>query len=417
MNERDQLQPESTVDEPRAESPLFAGVFLGGFESSCHKLESGIRLDLLASTRHDVFADADYARLSSVGITACRDGVSWVSSERARGEYDFSRFASMLAAAEKHDIDVIWELMHFGWPDDVDPFAASFVDRFARYVAAFARFYASVTDRAPFITPINEMSFLAWAGGDVRCMNPFEAARGVELKVAFVRATIAAIDEIRAVIPNARFVQPEPLINIHPPADNPKIWARVESDNLLQYQAWDMLTGRVWPALGGAPKYLDIVGVNFYSNNQFTPDGETIYRDDIRYKPFAKMLLETYARYRRPMFLAETGAEGDARAPWLRYVVDQCIAAMRKGCELHGVTLYPIVNHPGWLDERHCENGLWDYADGAGHRAIDTRYAAELGRQTPRLERARSAMLAAKSKKGQASETDNWPLDAAAEAE
>src|SRR4051812_29699040 len=115
-------------------------------------------------------------------------------------------------------------------------------------------------------------------------MNPFEAARGVELKVQLVRATIAAIEAIRGVLPGARFLQPEPVIQIVPNPEHPKTWRRVESDNLLQYQVWDMLSGRIWPSLGGDPRYLDIVGVNFYSDNQFMLDGTTIARGDPRYR-------------------------------------------------------------------------------------------------------------------------------------
>jgi hypothetical protein len=373
--------------------PLFTGFFLGGFECSCQKLRDGRRLDLLRSTRHDELADADYARLAVAGMTACRDGAPWVSVERNEDTYDFSRVSRILRAADDHHTQVIWDLMHFGWPDDVDPFSPSFPSRFARYAAAFARWLSNETDQRPMITPVNEMSFLAWAGGDVRCLNPFEAARGVELKAQLVRATIEAIEEIRVVMPHARFLQPEPLIHIVPPADRPKLWARVESDELLQYQAWDMLTGRVWPSLGGHPRYLDIIGVNFYPDNQFTPDGDTVVRGDVDYKPFRQMLVEVAERYERPMIVAETGSEGDDRAPWLRYVADECVAALRQGCELHGVTLYPVINHAGWLDDRHCQNGLWDYADENGERAPDEPLLAELRRQNDRLIAARAEPL------------------------
>jgi hypothetical protein len=283
--------------------------------------------------------------------------------------------------------------MHFGWPDDVDPFSAAFPTRFGRYAAAFARYLASETDATPMITPVNEISFLAWAGGDVRCMNPFEAARGVELKAQLVRATIEAIEAIRAVLPRTRFFQPEPVIRIVRSEAHPLTWARVHSDNLLQYQAWDMLTGRVWPSLGGRPDYLDVIGVNFYPDNQFTPDGATVRRDDLRYTPFSEMLLDVWHRYGRPMFVSETGAEGEGRAPWLAYVARECIRSMRRGCELHGITLYPVVNHPGWVDERHCHNGLWDYADDSGHREAEQELLAELHRWAPRLVAARAELL------------------------
>ncbi len=274
--------------------------------------------------------------------------------------------------------------------DDVDVFSTAFPRRLARYAGAFARFLASESPGAPIIVPINEMSYLSWAGGDVRCLNPFAVARGDELKAQFVLATIHAIEAVRDVLPHARFLQPEPLINIVPSLEHPKTWRRVECDNAYQYQAWDMLCGRVWPGLGGAPEYLDIVGVNYYPDNQFMLDGTTIERGDARYRPFSELLLETWTRYERPMIVAETGCEGDARAPWLRYVASECRAAMRAGCNLNGITLYPILNHPGWLDDRHCENGLWGYADEGGQRRIDPALYQALEQESALLEAERA---------------------------
>jgi hypothetical protein len=375
--------------------PLFDGIFLGGFECSCHRLASGRRLDLTRSTRHAEFAERDYERLSTVGMTACRDGVSWVTCERA-GSFDFSSVTERLHAAGRFRIQVIWDLMHFGWPDDVDVFSSQFADRFARYAGAFARLLALESDAPVMIAPLNEISYLAWAGGDVGCMNPFEHARGVELKVQLVRACIAGMEAIRDVLPRARFVHPDPVINIVPAPQHPKTWARVEADNLLQYQSWDMLSGRIWPSLGGKPSYLDIIGVNFYPDNQFMLDGTNIARGTPHYKPFSSMLLEVWQRYGRPMFVAETGSEGTARPSWLGYVAEECERAMQRGCELHGITLYPIVDHPGWEDDRHCENGLWGYADDCGRRSIHTPLLEIMRASAPRLLAARAAVLTRK---------------------
>lgn len=384
------LQPSTDVVETSA---LFTSVFLGGFECSCQRLESGRRLDLVASTQHDKFARQDYARLRAMGMSAARDGISWVQAETRTGQFDFARAGRILQAAKAEHVKVIWDLMHFGWPDHVDVFSTAFPGQLARYAGAFARFLASEHDEPPIVVPINEMSYLSWAGGDVRCMNPFESARGDELKAQLVLASIHAMEAIWDVLPRARFLQPEPLINIVPAPEHPKTWRRVECDNLYQYQAWDMLSGRVWPSLGGAPKYLDIIGVNYYPDNQFMLDGTTIERGDARYRPFSEMLLETWRRYQRPMIVAETGCEGQARASWLRYVGTECSTALRAGCELHGVTLYPVLNHPGWLDERHCENGLWGYANEHGERDIHAPLAEELHRQTQLLAADRKDML------------------------
>jgi len=367
-------------------------MFLAGFECSDHQLEDGRRLDLLASTAHHRFASADYARVRRVGMSACRDGISWVASEPHPGVFDFTAWLARLKASEGR-VEVIWDLMHFGWPSHVDVFSADFPRRFASYARAVAHWYKEHSAARPMFTVINEMSFLAWAGGDVACMNPFALARADELKVQLVLATIAAIEAIRDLLPHARFVHPEPVIQIVVDPEQPKTWRRIECDNLLQYEALDMLSGRVWKRLGGDPKYLDIVGVNFYPDNQFTIDGSTVVRGDPRYKPLSEMLLDVWRRYQRPMLITETGAEGDARAEWLRYVAEECLTAMARGVELHGITLYPILNHPGWVDDRHCPNGLWGYADERGDRTIYEPLAAEIERLTEPLLVARDALL------------------------
>jgi len=378
--------------------PLFGSFFMAGFECSDHLLEGGRRLDLLGSTRHEHFAAQDYARLRTLGMAACRDGVSWPRSEPQPNVFDWSGWAARLHAAHTTGglSQVVWDLMHFGYPSHVDVFAVDFPDRFARFAGAAARFLRDQEHcpRAPWFSVINEMSFFSWAGGDVACMHPFALARGDELKVQLVLATIAAIEIIREVLPNARFLHAEPVIRIVAAPDQPRTFRKVECDNRLQYEALDMLAGRRWPRLGGHPRYLDVVGVNYYPDNQFMLDGTTIFRDDARYTPLSELLAETYAHYGRPMIISETGCEGDGRAAWLRYVSEQSMIALERDCELHGITCYPVLNHPGWVDDRHCMNGIWDYADERGERAVHEPLALEVLRQEPILSAARDRMLA-----------------------
>jgi hypothetical protein len=81
------------------------------------------------------------------------------------------------------------------------------------------------------------------------------------------------------------------------------------------------------------------------------------------------------------VIIAETGIEADARADWLRYVSREAMGARALGVRLEAVCLYPIVDHPGWEDDRHCPNGLWGYANRSGERPIDRPFAEELERQ------------------------------------
>jgi hypothetical protein len=116
---------------------------------------------------------------------------------------------------------------------------------------------------------------------------------------------------------------------------------------------------------------------------RFTP----INRKHPAYRPFREMLGELYQRYRRPIFIAETGSENRIRASWFRYVCEETRAAMEAGVPVQGMCLYPILNHPGWVDGRHCLNGLWDYPDANGQREIYEPLARELRRWQKVFER------------------------------
>ena len=48
---------------------------------------------------------------------------------------------------------------------------------------------------------------------------------------------------------------------------------------------------------------------------------------------------------------------------------------------MEGLCIYPIIDYPGWGDNRHCHSGLWDYADDEGRRAIYEPLARELAHQ------------------------------------
>jgi hypothetical protein len=377
------------VPPDRSSHPLFRSFFAAGFECSTHFRRPGLRLDLIKSTGHDTFADLDYLRLSQEGIHVAREGVRWHLVEPQPGRYDFSSVTPIIRAARATKTQVVWDLCHFGWPDDLDLFSPDFVSRLASYGAAFAQWLSHQTEDIPFIVPINEISFFSWAAGDEGSMYPFVKGRGFELKRQLVRATIETIEAIWAVTPATRFVQVDPIIHVVPSPSHPEEAAAAEAYRLSQHQARDMLCGRICPELGGQERYLDIVGVNYYPQNQwiynleafrhirkFTP----ISRRHPLHRPFRQLLTEVYERYRRPLWIAETGAEDRRRAAWLRYVCEESEQAISNGVRLEGICLYPILNHPGWADDRHCHNGLWDYPDERGNREVYRPLAREVGR-------------------------------------
>nr|MBF0683345.1 beta-glucosidase [Pseudomonas sp.] len=371
-----------TASSPGA-VPLFDSYFLGGFECSTHRRRDGRRLDLLAATRHDVLARQDYLALQAHDIATVRDGVRWHLVETAAGHYDWSSFLPMLQAARDTGTQVIWDLCHYGWPDGIDIWTPAFVERFARFAGAVARLVRDETEGIPVYCPVNEISFWAWAGGDMKLFNPGTTRRGMELKTQLVRAALAATHAIRAEDPRARIVLVDPVINVVP--KSPRTRRQAAHAQQAQFEAWDMIAGRLHGELGGDADCLDIIGVNYYSNNQWVLRGPTIRHGDPRYKPFREILSETWQRYGRPLFVAETGAEGAHRAPWLRYVCNEVFAALQAGVPVGGICLYPVTDYPGWANGRHCRTGLLGVSGTQGHREVDTEFAIELAAQQDRF--------------------------------
>ncbi|MEZ4869143.1 MAG: glycosyltransferase [Caldilineaceae bacterium] len=360
---------------------LFQSFFMGGFECSCHCLRSGKRLDLIDATQHDRHLRRDYQRLQAHKIHTVREGIRWPRIETSPYHYDFSSVLPMVRAARTAKIQVIWDLFHYGWPADLDIFQPEFVRRFRTFVTAFAYLLSEETDEIPFIVPVNEISYFSWAAGDVGYLNPFAFERSYELKVQLVCAALEAIEAIWEVLPEARIVHPDPVINVVTDPDRPEDRQTAEGHRLAQFQAWDMIAGMRWPLLGGSPEYLDIIGVNYYDHNQWLHNGPFLEPSHPLYRPFSEILIEVYNRYGRPLFISETGIEGDLRPQWFNYICEEVRTAMNAGVPVEGICLYPICDYPGWDDERLCQSGLWGYADERGEREVHTPLAREVHRQ------------------------------------
>ncbi|MCC2663959.1 MAG: uncharacterized protein K0S35_1881 [Geminicoccaceae bacterium] len=232
-----------------------------------------------------------------------------------------------------------------------------------------------------WLCPLRWISYWAWAGATVARFNPNARGRGAELKHQLVRASIAAIEALWSVDRRARIVHIDPVINVVPRSSRPPSLRAAEAHRQAQFEAFDMLAGWSWPGLGGRPEYLDVIGVNYYPDNQWFAGGRTIKVGHPRYRPFRELLAEVFERYQRPIFVAETGGEGMIRVPWLRYVGEEVRAAVASGIPIEGICLYPIVDYPGWTNLRHCEVGLLGPLDELGHRVICLALADELRRQ------------------------------------
>lgn len=363
----------------------FASFFQAGFECSSHRRRDGVRLDLIRATCHDKHVAQDYRQCRELGFRTVRDGLRWHLIEKAPGKYDWSSWLPALEAAEDAGLQLIWDLFHYGSPDHVDQAGEDFPARFTDFAIAALEVRQSVSKRPALVCPLNEINFFSWAVE----VNYFPRVGPDEIgwfKLQLVRTAIAVAKAIRARWPDTVLVWAEPLIHIAPGSQRRADVRAAEAARLGQFEAYDWITGRARPELGGDPSLADVLGLNFYPHNQFYHQGPTIPMGHHEYRPLADMLVEVANRYGKPIFLSETGAEGSARPSWLNYVCSEVRDSMDRGAPVEGICWYPITAYPGWDNSRHAEAGLLSTVTADGSRHVDQPLLAELRLQRARFE-------------------------------
>ncbi|WP_432221845.1 hypothetical protein ACRASX_15250 [Flavobacterium sp. TMP13] len=353
---------------------IFRTFLMGGYECADHINRSGERINLLKETQHHIRIEEDYQALRSIGIQTVREGICWSAVEIAPGIFDFSEVYNRMQAAEKYGIQQIWDLIHFGYPDGLYPTHPLFCDRFTALCFAFATFYKTHGKQKLFVVPINEISFLSWHSGDVRGTVPFAVNSGWDIKYHLCKAAIVGIQKLKEVDPNCVIVLVEPLVKIH--ADQTEDPVNIFNLNEHQFQAMDIIAGRMCAELGGSEAYLEILGFNYYWNCQWKANGEPLdWPDPLQSRtPLATLLQCAYERYNKPIFLSETGHFGTGRVPWIKEVIEECITAIKNGVELNGICIYPVTDRPDWDNLKSYSNcGLWDL-DNNGERIPHKQY-------------------------------------------
>lgn len=365
----------------QAHSGLFQSFWMGGFEGADHVNSHGIPLQLNQWNGHGPQLAQDYALLAQFGIRTVRESIGWrASSIRTHGQTQaqtqsnadntlcLRALRQRAEVAQSHGLQVIWSIHHYGLPDGVDFFAPDFALRFADFCGSVSQALAGISSGPSFYQPINEISFLSWAVTSSSLIHPYTGTspeRGYELKCRLVEAVLRGCDAIWAHEPAARMVHTDPIIHVvAQPGATPEEVAKAEAERCSQYQAWDMLCGRMEPSLGGAPRYLDIVGANYYHANQWAhPGRETLHwhLDDERRLGLEHLLREVWTRYRRPQFLAETSHVGAGRTQWLDDMAAAVQRALQSGVPVEGVCLYPLIDRTDWEETtRWHHSGLWD---------------------------------------------------------
>ena len=347
---------------------IFPTFFLAGFECSTFVWKDKKRKDYVALTGHDRHLEDDYGLLEELGIGVVREAVRWPLVDQGRGRYDWSTVDPIVAALNDCHLTAIWDLMHYGFPDDFDPFSGADQRRYVDYCRAVAEYLVPRRPAPHYFTPLNEITFFTAACTDMGWMYPFAKGKYAEMKQALCKMTIQGVKAIREVDPAARMVHVDPIVHAVPPEDRPDLadeaWKQAYEE---AYEAWDMLAGKLHPELGGAPEILDVVGVNVYhfSQAQLNEDKsrEVLGPRDPRRKPLGEMLQFAWERYHRPIVIGETSGYQDKRAEWLTMTMEESMRALNSGIDLQGICLYPCVDIPDWNSGEPALIGIYDLKD------------------------------------------------------
>lgn len=344
---------------------------MAGFECADQQNAFGERVDLIKLTGHDRFINEDYQRLKSIGITTVREGIRWSFVEKSPYNYDWTQVEEIIINAANHNIQIIWDICHFGFPDDLSPLHPMFARRFSHLCKAFVLKYRSLVPEGELIiTPINEVSFLSWLGGDAKGTSPYCVNQGWEVKYMLMRAYIEGIEMMKEVDPSIKIMTTEPLVSIIPQdTSDPDSVLEANSKHREQFQVLEILTGRLCPELRGKPEYLDIIGVNFYYNNQWTfPGHQFIPWNESpphpSWKSLHSLIEEVYTGYEKPIVISETSHPGRDRPKWLSMIQNECFSILQSGLPLLGCCIYPIIDRPDWdVTDIWHHSGLWDITD------------------------------------------------------
>lgn len=370
-----------------AREGIFPTFFLSGFECSSFLWKNEGRRDLAAELQHYQQADGDYAMLPPLGIAVAREGIPWPLVDRGQGDYDFSCIGPFLEAQRRQRVLPIWDLCHYGYPTGLDPLSDAFVERFAAYAKAAARHVAKQAHHEPLcFTPINEPTFWGYMGGEWAWCAPYgrDADYRRRFTVALARADIAAVRAIREDFPEVRTIHIDPLIWVVPPRDSPDL-AEVARREAYEdaYLAWDVISGLKHPQYGGSPEIIDVIGLNNYSFGQMELREQGPHRPlepgDERIRPVCDLIVEAWAKYRRPCILAETSGIKGGRPDWLNDIANEGLAAVSQGVDLHGICLFPAVDMTDWHTREWLHMGIADVQplpDGTLQRSLFEPYAA-----------------------------------------
>jgi beta-glucosidase len=342
-------------------NPFF---FTTGIENSYPTLRSGARIDQMAKCGHYDRWEEDFALVREMGLDALRYGPAYYRTHTGPGRFDWESCDAQMARLRELGIEVIADLCHFGVPSWLGGFQdPAFPVLFADYARAFARRYRWVR----YYTPVNEIFVCASFSALLGWWNECESS-----DAAFVRALRnlcmaheLAVDAIVGERPDAIIVQTESVEHFH--AAGRAAASEAERLNGLKYLSLDLTLGReLAPGMAGFLNGHGVtsndlrffrerhavghrwLGLDYYPTCEHRV-ASTGRRSTCRNaRGLRTLAAEYYARYRIPLFHAETNRVPRFAAEWLASQWSDVLALRAEGIPVHGFTWYSLTDQIDW---------------------------------------------------------------------
>lgn len=293
------------------------------------------RIDELEKTQHYTYFASDLLKAKGLGIDMIRYGIPWHRVEPSPGKFDWNWVDGALDLIQQLDIEPIVDLCHFGTPDWLAQnggFAApDFSKRLADYIENFARRFEHVT----YYTPVNEPLITARFCGREGFWHPFRKDAFALIADHLSEGIIESVKRVRAIRPHAVIMLNDNCE--HHSAAEPSAEKRVARLNEERFLFWDRTEG-----------FWDILGLDYYPWSEEVHMGRR--RKGGHYRGLYQVAKDYWARYKKPMMVAETDAAGtvETRLAWLEQTLADCQRLNAEGIPLLGYTWWPLIDNINW---------------------------------------------------------------------
>ena len=341
--------------------------------------------------------DDDIDRIAALGVSTVRYPVLWErTAPAAPADADWTWPDARLAALRAAGIEPIVGLVHHGsGPAHTSLIDPAFPELLARYAAAVAARYPWVAAYTPVNEPLTTARFSGLYG------HWYPHGRDDRLFASALlgqcKATVLAMQAIRAVTPLARLIHTEDLGFTRA---TPALGYQAEFENVRRWASLDLICGRLdrhhplgpWlRGVGIAEAELDwfadhrcppdVIGCNYYvTSERFLDDrldawpacthggnGRDRYADveAVRACGLAgvePLLREAWARYGLPLAITEAhlGCTRDEQLRWLRDLYEAAARACLAGIPVRAVTAWALFGTFDWHRLATCDDGVYE---------------------------------------------------------